>query len=132
MSGDTVVADITRVPGPFANRSRCVVHRFPGGGGQVWALATARDKTAAVAGQTADCLAVIGDYLRAAGTDAARLLRAEVFLADIAEKAAFDDAWTAWLPPGCGPVRSAVQTPLAPGERVEIIVTAALPGTSDA
>ena len=50
----------------------------------------------------------------------------------MADKAAFDAAWTEWLPPGCGPVRSAVQTPLAPGEKVEIIVTAALPGAADA
>ena len=119
--------DIDRVPGPFANRSRAVVHRFPGGGGQVWALATARDRTADLAGQTTDCLEVIDGYLCDAGTDRSRLLRAEVFLADLGAKTAFDAAWTDWLPPGCGPVRSAVQTPLGPGEHVEIIVSAALP-----
>ena len=87
----------------------------------------ARDKSAGPKEQTTDCLDIIAGYLRDAGTDPTRLLRTEVFLADIADKAAFDVAWTGWLPPGCGPVRSAVQTPLAPGERVEIIVTAALP-----
>lgn len=127
-----MIADITRVSGPFPNRSRVVVHRFPGGGGQVWALATARNKSAGTQEQTADCLATISGYLRDAGTDPTRLLRTEVFLADMADKAAFDAAWTQWLPPNCGPVRSAVQTPLAPGERVEIIVTAALPATPDA
>ena len=124
------MSDIERVPGPFANRSRAVVHRFPGGGGQVWALATARDKTAGVHAQTLDLLAVIGGYLRDAGTDATRLLRAEVFMADLGEKAAFDAAWTEWLPPGCGPVRSAVQTPMPPGDLVEVIVTAALPANA--
>lgn len=120
--------DIIRTPGPFANRSRAVVHRLPGGGGTVWALATARDKSAGVAGQTEDLLAVIDGYLRAAGTDRSRLLRAEVFMADLSRKAEMDEAWTRWIPPGCGPVRSAVQTPMPEGDLVEIIVTAALPG----
>jgi enamine deaminase RidA (YjgF/YER057c/UK114 family) len=120
-------SDIDRVAGPFANRSRVVVQRFPGGGGQVWALATARDKTLDVAGQTRDLLDVIGRYLRDAGTDPSRLLRAEVFLLDMAQKESFDAAWTDWLPAGCGPVRSAVQTPMPPGDLVEVIVTAALP-----
>jgi enamine deaminase RidA (YjgF/YER057c/UK114 family) len=119
--------DIDRVAGPFANRSRVVVQRFPGGGGQVWALATARDKSLDLAGQTRDLLEVIGAYLRDAGTDATRLLRAEVFLLDLSQKAHFDAAWTAWLPAGCGPVRSAVQTPMPQGDLVEVIVTAALP-----
>jgi hypothetical protein len=38
-----------------------------------------------------------------------------------------DAAWTAWIPAGLGPVRSAVQTPMPVGDLVEIIVTAALP-----
>jgi enamine deaminase RidA (YjgF/YER057c/UK114 family) len=121
--------DIARTPGPFANRSRVVVHRLPGGaGGTIWALATARDKTAGVEAQTEDLLASIEGYLRAAGTDKSRLLRAEVFMADLAEKPAMDAAWTRWVPAGEGPVRSAVQTPMPPGDLVEIIVTAALPG----
>ncbi|NMJ41523.1 RidA family protein [Roseomonas sp. JC162] len=122
--------DITRTPGPFANRSRVVVHRPPGGGGTIWALATARDKTAGVEAQTDDLLASIEGYLHAAGTDKSRLLRAEVFMADLSEKPAMDAAWTRWVPAGEGPVRSAVQTPMPPGDLVEIIVTAALPGGS--
>jgi enamine deaminase RidA (YjgF/YER057c/UK114 family) len=124
----TAHPDIERTPGPFANRSRAVLHRMPGGGGTVWALATARDKSAGVEAQTADILAMIDGYLAAAGTDRTRLLRAEVFMADLSEKAAMDAAWTRWIPAGCGPVRSAVQTPMPTGDLVEIIVTAALPG----
>jgi enamine deaminase RidA (YjgF/YER057c/UK114 family) len=122
------MSDLVRTPGPFANRSRAVTHRLPGGGGTVWALATARDKAAGVEAQTTDLLSVIDGYLRAAGTDRTRLLRAEVFMADLSDKAAMDAAWTRWLPEGCGPVRSAVQTPMPAGDLVEIIVTAALPG----
>jgi enamine deaminase RidA (YjgF/YER057c/UK114 family) len=118
--------DIARTPGPFPNRSRAVTHRLPGGGGTVWALATARDKSAGVEAQTADVLEVIAGYLRAAGTDASRLLRAEVFMADLSQKALMDAAWTRWLPAGEGPVRSAVETPMPEGDLVEIIVTAAL------
>lgn len=120
--------DITRTPGPFPNRSRAVVHRLPGGGGTVWALATARDKTAGLEAQTVDVLAVIDDYLVAAGTDRSRLLRAEVFMGDLSQKAAMDAAWTRWIPNGEGPVRSAVETPMPSGDLVEIIVIAALPG----
>lgn len=122
------MTEITRTPGPFPNRSRAVTHRLPGGGGTVWALATARDKTAGVAVQTTDVLAIIDGYLHAAGTDRSRLLRAEVFMADLGDKAEMDLAWTRWIPEGCGPVRSAVQTPMPAGDLVEIIVTAALPG----
>jgi enamine deaminase RidA (YjgF/YER057c/UK114 family) len=124
----TLMTDITRVPGPFPNRSRAVAHRLPGGGGTVWALATAKDKTAGVAAQTEDVLAIIDGYLRDAGTDRSRLLRAEVFMADLGQKGEMDAAWTRWMPEGCGPVRSAVQTPMPVGDLVEIIVTAALPG----
>ncbi|MGX9961832.1 RidA family protein [Roseomonas sp. F4] len=120
--------DIARTPGPFANRSRAVAHRLPGGGGTIWALATARDKSAGVEAQTADVLEVIDGYLAAAGTDRTRLLRAEVFMADLSQKAAMDAAWTRWIPADEGPVRSAVQTPMPAGDLVEIIVTAALPG----
>jgi enamine deaminase RidA (YjgF/YER057c/UK114 family) len=124
----TLMTDITRVPGPFPNRSRAVTHRLPGGGGTIWALATAKDKTAGVAAQTEDVLAIIDGYLRDAGTDRTRLLRAEVFMADLSQKGEMDAAWTRWIPEGCGPVRSSVQTPMPVGDLVEIIVTAALPG----
>lgn len=122
------MTDITRTPGPFPNRSRAVTHRLPGGGGTIWALATAKDKTAGLAAQTAEVLAIIDGYLREAGTDRSRLLRAEVFMADLGRKEEMDAAWTRWIPEGCGPVRSAVQTPMPAGDLVEIIVTAALPG----
>jgi hypothetical protein len=112
----TAHPDIERTPGPFANRSRAVVHRLPGGGGTVWALATARDKSAGVEAQTVDILAVIDGYLAAAGTNRTRLLRAEVFMASLSEKATMDAVWTRWIPAGCGPVRSAVQTPMPSGD----------------
>jgi enamine deaminase RidA (YjgF/YER057c/UK114 family) len=124
--------DIARVAGPFPNRSRVAVHHLPGGGGLVWALATARDKTGGVAAQTADLLGLIDEYLRAAGTDRRRMLRAEVFMADLGDKAAMDAVWSRFVPAGCGPVRSAVQTPMPAGDLVEIIVTAALPHPGEA
>lgn len=126
MSADAPGSAITRTPGPFPNRSRVVLYRFPGGGGLVWALATARDKSAGLAAQTADALAVIDGYLTSAGTDRTRILRAEVFLLDLSRKQEFDDVWSGWIPAGNGPVRSAVQTPMPPGDLVEIIVTAAI------
>ncbi|GGJ42445.1 hypothetical protein GCM10011320_57600 [Neoroseomonas lacus] len=49
-------------------------------------------------------------------------------MGDLSQKAAMDAAWTRWIPNGEGPVRSAVETPMPPGDLVEIIVIAALPG----
>lgn len=76
--------------------------------------------------QTAEVLAAIDALLAQAGSDKTRILRAQIFLADIADFAGMNRAWDAWVVPGQAPARATVEARLAnPGWKVEIVVTAA-------
>jgi enamine deaminase RidA (YjgF/YER057c/UK114 family) len=87
----------------------------------------AADETQSIAGQTAQVLAAIDKLLHEAGTDKAHILRAEIFLADMADFAAMNEVWDDWVAPGDAPPRATVQARLAKAEwRIEIVVTAAL------
>jgi enamine deaminase RidA (YjgF/YER057c/UK114 family) len=87
------------------------------------------DARADVQGQTAQVLAAIDALLAKAGTDKSKLLRAEIFLTDIADFQAMNQAWEAWVVPGQTPARATVQAALAKAEwKVEIVVTAAVGG----
>jgi len=84
------------------------------------------DTSQDIAGQTRQVLEAIDALLAQAGTDKSRILRAEIFLADIADFAGMNQAWDAWVVPGHTPPRATVQAALArPEWRVEIVVTAA-------
>jgi len=86
----------------------------------------AADDTLDAAGQTRQVLAAIDTLLARAGSDKTRILRAQIFLADIADFAAMNSVWDAWVAPGHTPPRATVQAALArPGWKVEIVVTAA-------
>jgi enamine deaminase RidA (YjgF/YER057c/UK114 family) len=78
------------------------------------------------AGQTRDCLAEIDRLLALAGSDKTRILRAQIWLADInADFAAMNAVWDAWVPAGHAPARATGQASLAtPDYLVEIIITA--------
>lgn len=77
--------------------------------------------------QTREVLAAIDALLAQAGTDKRRILRAQIFLADIADFAGMNRAWDAWVVPGEAPSRATVEARLAnPAWKVEIVVTAAL------
>lgn len=79
-------------------------------------------------GQTADILRQIDALLADAGTDKQHLLTVQIFLADLADFAAMNRAWDAWLDPAHKPARATVQARLAnPAWRVEITGIAALP-----
>lgn len=80
-----------------------------------------------VAQQTKDCLAEIDRLLALAGSDKTRMLRAQIWLADIAaDFAAMNAVWDAWVPEGKAPARATGEASLAaPAYRVEIIITAA-------
>ncbi len=86
----------------------------------------AADKTADIAGQTAQILAAIDGALASHGTDKSRLLQAQIWLKDIADRPAMNVVWTAWLTPGQVPVRACVEAGLGnPAVLIEIMVTAA-------
>jgi len=87
----------------------------------------AADGSQDIAGQTSQVLAAIDELLTRAGTDKRKLLRVEIYLRDLADFAAMNAAWEAWLPAGHAPPRATVQAALArPEWRVEMVVTAAL------
>lgn len=78
--------------------------------------------------QTADILRQIDALLAEAGSDKRHLLTVQIFLADLADFAAMNRAWDAWLDPRHKPARATVQAWLAdPAWRVEITGIAALP-----
>jgi enamine deaminase RidA (YjgF/YER057c/UK114 family) len=79
-----------------------------------------------VAGQTRQVLAAIDRLLAEAGSDKSRLLSTQIFLADMADFAAMNKVWEAWVVPGQTPARATVQAAMAsPEYRVEVVVTAA-------
>jgi len=85
------------------------------------------DDTLDVASQTKQVLAAIDALLARAGSDKTKILRAQIFLADIADFAAMNAVWDQWVVPGHTPPRATVQAALAkPTWKVEIVVTAAL------
>lgn len=87
----------------------------------------AADASQDMAGQTRQVLAAVDALLARAGTDKSRILMCQIFVADMAEFAAMNAVWDAWVSPGHAPPRATVQAALArPEWRVEIIVTAAL------
>ena len=86
----------------------------------------ADDATQDIAGQTQQVLAAIDALLERAGSDKSRILRAQIFLVDLADFAAMNAVWEAWVLPGHTPARATVQAALArPEWKIEIVVTAA-------
>ena len=120
--------DLHRVPNArLPSKSAVSIYRLPGGGGFLWAVATAPDKSLDIAGQTLGALGVLDGYLKDAGLDRTRIVKAEIVVTDHDRKPEFDAAWASWMPDGQGPVRSFVQSVMPEGDLVEIIITAALP-----
>ncbi|MFF1875030.1 RidA family protein [Streptomyces sp. CB03911] len=87
----------------------------------------AGDLTQDVEGQTKQVLTAIDNLLTQAGSDKTKVLRAEIFLANIKDFTEMNLAWDAWVPAGAAPARATVEAQLyRPEVLVEIIVTAAL------
>jgi len=87
----------------------------------------AGDATQDIRGQTRQVLAAIDVLLARAGSDKTKILRAQIFLADLADFAAMNAVWEAWVVPGQTPPRATVQAALArPQWKIEVVVTAAV------
>ena len=87
----------------------------------------ASDASLDAQGQTANVLAQIDALLARAGTDKSRILMAQIYLADVADFAAMNAAWDAWVAGGNTPPRATVEARLAKPEwKVEIVVKAAV------
>ncbi|ALA18788.1 MULTISPECIES: RidA family protein [Chelatococcus] len=86
----------------------------------------ADDTSQDTAGQTRQILAQIDETLKKAGTDKTKILKANIWLADMADFAKMNEVWDAWVPQGNTPARATVEAKLAtPAYRVEIMVVAA-------
>lgn len=77
-------------------------------------------------GQTKQVLQFIDNLLEQSNSDKSRILRAEIFLADMSDYAEMNRAWDEWVIAGAAPARSTVEAKLAnPEWKVEIVITAA-------
>ena len=87
----------------------------------------AEDGSQDITGQTQQVLNAIDKLLARAGSDKSKILRAQIFIKDLAEFAAMNAVWEAWVVPGHTPPRATVQANLArPEWKIEIVVTAAV------
>ena len=85
------------------------------------------DASADIVGQTAQVLHAIDELLKLAATDKTHILRAEIFLADMADFAGMNEAWDRWVPQDATPARATVQAKLANADwKIEIVITAAV------
>jgi enamine deaminase RidA (YjgF/YER057c/UK114 family) len=80
-----------------------------------------------ITGQVKQALFEIDSLLARGGSDKTKILTATIWLADIADFAAMNAVWDAWVVPGQTPARATVQARLNdPKMRVEIMVVAAI------
>jgi enamine deaminase RidA (YjgF/YER057c/UK114 family) len=87
----------------------------------------AEDAAQDIRGQTRQVLTAIDALLARAGSDKSKILRAQIFLADLADFAAMNAVWEAWVVAGHTPPRATVQAALAkPQWKIEVVVTAAV------
>lgn len=85
------------------------------------------DTSVGIVGQTEQVLKAIDDLLKLAATDKTNILRAEIFLAEMADFDGMNEAWDKWVAHGATPARATVQARLANAEwKIEIVVTASV------
>jgi enamine deaminase RidA (YjgF/YER057c/UK114 family) len=86
---------------------------------------TAPDNSVGMKAQTEQVLARLDGYLATAGTDKSKLLSATVYVSDMSQKPAMNEAWNAWIDPQNPPTRACVAVELgSPQTLVEIVVNA--------
>jgi enamine deaminase RidA (YjgF/YER057c/UK114 family) len=107
---------------PSGHLSKAVEHN-----GTVYVAGiTADNKSVGMKEQTEQVLATIDRLLVKCGTNKSKLLSATVYISDMAQKGAMNDAWLAWIDPKNPPTRACVAVELGtPTTLVEIVVTAA-------
>ena len=110
--------------GDSGNISDAVIH-----GGLVYlAGQVAEDPVApSVYEQTKNILKQIDALLKEAGSDKTKILKTNIWLADMATFAEMNKAWGEWVAKGHAPARATVESKLAgPQWKVEIMLTAAI------
>ena len=111
---------ITRLD-PGARMSEAVIH-----GDTVWLAGQVGEPGDDIVAQTKTCLTEIERLLALAGSDKSKILMATIWLADIADFAAMNSVWDAWVDQANPPARATSEAKLAaPEYLVEIVITAA-------
>lgn len=88
----------------------------------------AKDYDGSIEKQTREVLDAIDRVLAEAGTDKSHVLSCQVILNNIADFAAMNAVYDAWIDPANPPARACIEARLAhPSLKVEIIAIAALP-----
>lgn len=96
----------------------------------VWSVATATDEHLDLAGQTAQALSMLDSNLAKLGSDKTKILSAQIFIANIAEKPVMDAVWRKWIGenPQHWPQRACLGVELGGHWLIEITVTAVKSG----
>jgi enamine deaminase RidA (YjgF/YER057c/UK114 family) len=96
---------------------------------KIYTAGIVADKTIgkSVLEQTQEVLKQIDDILAQAGSDKTHILKANIWLTEMAYFDQMNQAWDAWVVPHSAPVRATVESKLAaPGYDVEIMIEAAV------
>jgi enamine deaminase RidA (YjgF/YER057c/UK114 family) len=93
--------------------------------GTAYFVEVADDPTQDVRGQVAQILSQIDARLALFGSNRTRLLQVLIYIADLADGPILNELWDTWVPAGHAPARACVQVGLAPGYRLEMVITAA-------
>ena len=107
---------------PGKRMSEAVIH-----GGKIYTCGIVADHTIgkSVTEQTREILQQIDALLAQAGSDKTHILKANIWLSDMATFAQMNEAWDAWVVPGQAPARATVESKLAAaGYDVEIMIEA--------
>jgi len=92
----------------------------------VWTVATSSDLSVGIEQQTLLTLAIIEDNLLDLGSDKSRIVSAQVYIANMAEKPLMDTVWKNWLGdnPQHWPQRACLGVNLEGDVLIEVTVTA--------
>ena len=92
----------------------------------VWTVATALDESLDLVGQTSQSLSMLESNLAELGSDKSKILSAQVYLSNIADKSAMDEVWNEWIgsDPENWPQRACLGVDLEGQYLIEVTVTA--------
>ena len=115
------MTEITRID-PGARMSEATIY-----GDRIYSAGLVADSTLgkSVFEQTTEVLQQIDALLESNGSHKTKILKANIWLADISTFAEMNKAWDAWVVPSLAPARATVEAKLAnPGYAVEIMIEA--------
>lgn len=112
---------IERIKGTYLGFSKSAAYKD-----LVWTVAAASDESLDLAGQTAQTLNTIERNLLELGSDKTRIVSAQVYIADIADKPAMHEVWKDWIggDPDNWPQRACLGVDLGGHWLIEVTVTA--------